>query len=156
LDSGPPNPLRPPREVQRPLPTIPANAAELDPPDYPAYLPGPGQPLAEKFAPGREDYRVLDGSQLVGPEFPSTCATGGFHAVLRLDDATTDDYDEMARAAAFNGVSRADANPDKTFRYGDGTATYRVYSGAGAGVVTLVAVSRPRAPTFLMLSRCND
>jgi hypothetical protein len=156
LDTGTPDPRRPLGERSRPLPTIPDNAAELDPPDYPATLPGPGQPLAEEFAPGREDYRVLDGSQLVGPEFPSTCATGGFHAVLRLDDATIDDYDEMARTGAFNGVSRADADPDQTFRYGDGTATYRVYSGAGAGAVTLVAVSRPRAPTFLMLSRCND
>lgn len=152
-------PVRPPvapAASQRPVPTIPASAPELDPPRYPAALPGPGQRLAKRFAPSREAYRVLDGSQLVGPEFPSACATGGFHAVLRLDSATIDGYDEMARAAAFRGISRADARPDQTFRYGDGTATYRAYHAPGGGDLVLVTVSRPRDPTFLLLSRCND
>jgi len=138
------------------VPTIPASADELDPPRYPAALPGPGQRLAKRFAPDEEAYRVLDGSHLVGPEFPSTCATGGFHAVLRLDSATIDEYDDMARTAAFRQMSRADADPDQTFRFGDSTATYRAYNAPGGGYLVLVAVSRPRGPTFLLLSRCND
>lgn len=152
----PVRPPVPPTPSHRTLPAIPASAPELDPPRYPAALPGAGQRLAKRFAPGREAYRVLDGSQLVGPEFPSACATGGFHAVLRLDSATIDGYDDMARAAAFRGMSRADAEPDRTFRYGDGTATYRAYHAPGAGDLVLVAVSRPRGPAFLLLSRCND
>lgn len=137
-------------------PTIPPGAVEPEPPPYPDRLPGPGDRLGRRYAPDNERYRVLPGSALLAPEFPATGGTGGFHAVLRLDEATVDDYDEIARATAFHEMGRDQANPDVTLPIQGGIATYRAYSGGGAGDLILRTVRATGGDAYLMISRQGD
>lgn len=142
-----------------PLPDLEAPAPPPDaespvtPPPLPE-LPAAGDPIGEPFAPSGEEYRLLDGFALVAPPAMSTCATGGFVAVVRITDGAdldtaVDAYVEHLAEAAF---AEAPAPASDVTTDVDGVPARRVVlSGAGAGTVTVTG-----AGEHLLLDRCND
>ncbi|SOC50520.1 hypothetical protein SAMN05660748_3270 [Blastococcus aggregatus] len=116
---------------------------------------GPVAPLtdAEVVAPDlavNEDdpLLIVEGSELVFDPFPSTCATGGWEAMIRV----TGDLLPVMRGYAeqidaMRAFSRAEVVGDE-----DQPSVYS--SAAGGG--DLYAVGVAGDPSYILLGRCND
>jgi len=141
------------------LPTTPLEVpdapAPVDPPPYPTSMPEPGDDIGEPFTPTGEDYPLLEGSRLTAPPFPSQCVTGGFYAVLELEEVGVNRYDAAYRDV-FGGLPENAATPGEEFTRGETRAVYRQYHLVGGGDLTIHAVEYPGRPAYLMVSRCND
>ncbi|TDD69140.1 hypothetical protein E1262_14060 [Jiangella aurantiaca] len=146
--------------LSSPLPDLeaeaptPAGDAPVTPPPVPDDLPGPGDPIGVPFAPSGEEHRLLDGYELLAPPVTSTCATGGFVAVVRGTEGQStgdavDTWVEHLGGESFAQVPAPDGDVSATI---GGVPTRRVVlSGAGAGTVTVTG-----AGEHVLLDRCND
>ncbi|MBB5785867.1 hypothetical protein [Jiangella mangrovi] len=132
-----------------PLPGLEAEAptpegdSPVTPPDFPAGLPGPGDRIGAPFAPSGEEHALLDGYELLAPPMMSTCATGGFVAVVRAVDGPSDAvaaWAEHLGEESFAQVPEPEVNGARL-----------VLSGAGAGTVTVTG-----SGDYVLLDRCND
>lgn len=137
-----------------PLPDLAAEApaptggSPVTPPPVPDELPGPGDPIGAPFAPSGEEHTLLDGYELLAPPIMSTCATGGFVAVVRATEGqnTADAVDAWAEHLGEESFAQL-PTPET-----DGVPARRVVlSGAGAGTVTVTG-----AGEYVLLDRCND
>ena len=141
------SPSSPLPDVEAEAPT-PEGDSPVTPPAFPAELPGPGDPIGAPFAPSGEEHTLLDGYELLAPPVMSTCATGGFVAVVRATEGQRTGDAVDAWAEHLGEVSFAQLPEPEV----DGVPTRRVVlSGAGAGTVTVTG-----ADGYVLLDRCND
>lgn len=128
------------------LPPPPTGLADWEPPDVGAEValtPSWFEPTVVRREPG---------SFVVSPTGPASCGTGGYTAVLELDEET-EALDLVERyVAQFEEFGFDGEITTGTFEEAPFIAAF--HGAAGGGDLDAVAVGEQ--PTFLLLSRCND
>ena len=115
-------------------------------PDGPV-APATDDEIAADLTPhGEPPVRLVEGSELLSVPFPATCITGGYIAVLHVEDdlvPVVRGYLEQFTDAGFTG--RLVGDDDEV----------SVYSGqAGGGGLDAIGVAGD--PSYVLIERCND
>ncbi|WP_029433820.1 hypothetical protein [Blastococcus sp. URHD0036] len=126
--------------------------------DAPDFSPVPDGPvahvsddeLAPELNPSTDDppVHLVEGSTSMIDPLPSTCATGGYVAVLQVTGELTRvlrGYEDQFSNAGFTGSY-------ELIELGDGLIVATEAAGGG----TMTAVGVPGDPSYVLVERCND
>jgi len=135
--------------VDTPL-VVPEGPSPVTPPSYPDSMPGPGDAIGAEFFHNGEEYPLLEGSRLTAPPLWVDC-TGGFYAVIELNEAEVEDY-----VTEYQQEFGGERDIDEEFTHGETRVVYQRYHIGGGGYLALHAVDPSEQPAYLLVYRCDD